>query len=295
MDLKQLRYFAAVLDEGGMRKAATALHVSQPALTVAVQNLEESLGVKLFVRTGRTIEPSREGYQFYQHARAILAQAEKAKSEMRALGLLEQASLPIAATGLIANHVLAAPLSDFLATNPGVKLSLRQLAGQSVESALKVGEIEVGFTTHRLDETFEQIPLFTQQAVACLLADHPAANAASISWKTLLDMPLATLPKSYLIHEKLIREAARHRKSVNVVLETDVMSLLASAIEAGTATGLLIEAAKPKSDRVMALPIAENKGYHFTVSACWRRDMPLSVAGRALIDFLKCQQGVAEG
>lgn len=287
MDLKQLRYFAAVLEEGGMRKAAAALHVSQPALTVAVQNLEESLGVKLFVRTGRTIEPSREGYQFYQHARAILSQAEKARNEMRALGLLEQASLSIAATGMIANHVLAAPLGRFLATNPGVRLSLRQLAGASVETALKVGEIEIGFTTHRLDETFEQVPLFNQRAVACLIADHPAAKASSIAWETLLDMPLATLPKSYLIHEKLRQEAARHRKSVNVVLETDVMPLLASAIEAGTATGLLIEAAKPRSDRVVALPITGTRDYHFTVSACWRRDMPLSVAGRALVDHLK--------
>ena len=57
MDLRQLRYFIAVVDEGGMRKAATAVHVSQPSLTTAIQNLEAELGVQLFARTGRTVQP----------------------------------------------------------------------------------------------------------------------------------------------------------------------------------------------------------------------------------------------
>ncbi|WP_417449387.1 LysR family transcriptional regulator [Kordiimonas sp.] len=287
MDLKQLRYFAAIIDEGGMRRAAEVLHVSQPALTVAVKQLEQFFGLKLFSRTGRTLEPTPEGYRFYQHARSLLAQAEKAKSDMRALSALEMADLPLAATAMIANHVLPAPLGRFLQTRPGVKISLRQLGGPAVESALKLGEVEIGFAMHRLDEVFEQVPVFRNQITVCLHADHPAAANDTISWRELLDLPIATLPRGYTLHARLLEEARRHRKSARIVLETDAMGLLAHAVETGTAAGLMMEAAKPAGANIKALPIRENKGYHFTLNACWRKDMTLSVAGRALVDFLQ--------
>ncbi|WP_262690109.1 LysR family transcriptional regulator [Kordiimonas aestuarii] len=287
MDLKQLRYFAAIIDEGGMRRAADGLHVSQPALTVAVKQLEAALGVSLFSRTGRTLEPTREGYRLYAHARALLAQAEKAKSEMRALASLEVADLPLAATGMIANHVLARPISRFLGQHPGVKISLLQMGGPAVESALKLGEVEIGFAMHELDAGFEQVPVFSNQVAVCLRADHPAAARDTISWSDLLDLPVATLPRSYTLHARLLKEARRHSKSANIVLESDAMGPLTAAIEDGTAVGLLMEAAKPAGDHIKALPITENKGYHFSLNACWRKDMPLSVAGQALVGFLQ--------
>lgn len=286
MDLKQLRYFAAIVDEGGMRRAADGLHVSQPALTVAVKQLEDMLGVTLFSRAGRTLEPTREGYRLYAHARALLAGAEKAKSEMRALADLEVADLPLAATGMIANHVLPTPLADFLRAHPGVKISLSQMGGPAVESALKLGEVEVGFAMHELDTSFEQVPVFESQVAVCLRADHARAGQADISWAELLAEPVATLPRGYTLHARLLAEARRHATQANIVLESDAMGLLATTVETGTAVGLMIEAAKPAGDHIKALPIRENEGRHFTLNACWRRDMPLSTAARALVDFL---------
>lgn len=286
MDLKQLRYFAAIVDEGGMRRAAEGLHVSQPALTAAVRQLEDTLGVALFSRSGRTIEPTREGYRLYAHARALLAGAEKARREMRAMASLEVAELSLAATGMIASHVLPDPLNRFLAAHPGVSLSLRQMGGPAVESALKLGEVEVGFAMHELDASFEQVPVFKSQVAVCLRADHARAGQRDISWNELLDERVATLPRGYTLHARLVSEARRHAKAANIVLETDAMGLLAAAIEAGTAVGLMIEAAKPAGGHVVALPIRENEGRHFTLNACWRRDMPLSGAAHALLDFL---------
>jgi DNA-binding transcriptional LysR family regulator len=290
MDLKQLRYFAAIIDEGSMRRAADGLHVSQPALTAAVKQLEDTLGVSLFARTGRTLEPTREGYRLYAHARALLAGAEKARSEMRALANLEVAELSLAATGMVANHVLPGPLSAFLTDHPGVRLSLNQMGGPAVESALKLGEVEIGFAMHDLDASFEQVPVFESQVAVCIRADHARARQSDISWEELLGERVATLPRGYTLHARLLTEARRHAKAANIVLETDAMGLLATTIEAGTAVGLLMEAAKPAGKQIAALPIRENEGRYFTINACWRRDMPLSVAAHTLIDFLTEKQ-----
>jgi len=286
MDLKQLRYFAAIVDEGGMRRAADGLHVSQPALTAAVKQLEDTLGVTLFARTGRTLEPTREGYRLYAHARALLAGAEKARSEMRALATLEVADLSLAATGMVANHVLPGPLSAFLTAHPGVRLSLNQMGGPAVESALKLGEVEIGFAMHDLDTSFEQRPVFESQIAVCLRTDHARAGQRDISWAELLDERIATLPRGYTLHARLLAEARRHAKAATIVLETDAMSLLTHTVETGTAVGLMMEAAKPLGEHITALPIRENEGRHFSINACWRRDMPLSVAAQALVDFL---------
>ena len=286
MDLKQLRYFAAIIDEGGMRRAADGLHVSQPALTAAVKQLEDTLGVSLFARAGRTLEPTREGYRLYAHARALLAGAEKARSEMRALANLEVAELSLAATSMVANHVLPGPLGDFLAAHSGVSLSLAQMGGPAVESALKLGEVEIGFAMHDLDASFEQVPVFESQIAVCMRADHARAGQQDISWEELLEERVATLPRGYTLHARLLTEARRHARAANIVLASDAMGLLTRTVEAGTAVGLLMEAAKPAGDHIKALPIRENEGRHFTINACWRRDMPLSVAARALIDFL---------
>ncbi|WP_417464519.1 LysR family transcriptional regulator [Kordiimonas sp.] len=287
MDLKQLRYFAAIVDEGGMRRAADGLHVSQPALTAAVKQLEDTLGVALFARTGRTIEPTREGYRLYAHARALLAGAEKARSEMRALANLEVAELSLAATSMVANHVLPRPLSAFLVAHPGVGLSLSQMGGPAVESALKLGEVEIGFAMHDLDTSFEQLPVFESHVAVCLSVHHTRARQSDISWDDLLDERIATLPRGYTLHARLLAEARRHAKAANIVLETDAMGLLTQTIETGAAVGLMMEAAKPAGEHIVALPIRENKGRRFTINACWRRDMPLSVAGQALIKHLK--------
>lgn len=287
MDLKQLRYFTAIVDHGSVRGAAAALNISQPALSVAVRNLEETLGTPLFERVGRGIEATAHGHRFYRHARSILAQSDKAIMEMQIAAGNAEREVKVAAPGMIANHVIAGPIARFLSVQAGVKVQVNQLAGPMVEQALLQGEIDIGFTTRAMGEPIAQKPLFQQKAVACLPKGHPSADAASLDWPQLLDMPLATLPQSYLIHRKLRDEARKHRKSPQVVLETDVMLLLAEAVRTGAATGLMIHSAVP--DDLVAVPISGPEQMPFTIYGCWRQDIPLSAGADQLIDYLTGQ------
>jgi DNA-binding transcriptional LysR family regulator len=79
MDFRNLRYFVAVADELGFRRAAQRLHVSQPAVSQQVRKLEEDLGVRLFDRTPRRVALTPAGEAFVVEARRILEQADEAR------------------------------------------------------------------------------------------------------------------------------------------------------------------------------------------------------------------------
>lgn len=289
MDLKQLRYFTAIVDHGSVRGAAAALHISQPALSVAVRNLEQTLGLALFERVGRGIEATAHGHRFYRHARSILAQSDKAIADMQSAAGDSAREVKVAAPGMIANHVITRPIARFLLANPDIRVNVLQRAGPTVEQALLLGEVDIGFTTRSMGDPIAQSAMFEENAVACLRPDHPAANAATIDWPTLLDMPLATLPHTYLIHRKLREEARKHRRSANIVLETDVMLLLAEAVRSGAATGLMIRSAVPEG--LKAVPVQGPDQQPFTIYGCWRQDVPLATGTERLLDFLAAGTG----
>ena len=85
MELRHLRYFVSVAEQGSVSKAAQQVHVSQPALSRQIRDLEAELGVQLFDRVGRGIELTAEGEDLLRHCRDVLAQAESVRERARAL------------------------------------------------------------------------------------------------------------------------------------------------------------------------------------------------------------------
>jgi len=83
VSLEQLRYFVTVADEGGLRRAAARLHVSQPPLTRQIRALEDELGVELFQRSARGVRLRPQGEVFLRHAREILLQLDRAVEATR--------------------------------------------------------------------------------------------------------------------------------------------------------------------------------------------------------------------
>lgn len=294
MDLKQLRYFAAIVDEGGVRKAALRVAISQPALTVAVQKLEAELGVSLFERIGRKVQPTAEGYHFYKHARALLAQAETAKADMASLKSLHKAEIKIAAPITIASYVLADPIASFMEAHPGVRVSFSQMGGPMVESALMQGDIDIGVLS-RAPRAAEVVAhkLYEKKICAFVRPGHDLAKTNHITWPQLFSYKIVTLPRSYVLYENLMQHAAHHRVSADIILESDVVPLLASTIRKSDAVGLFLDSVADQEEGLISLPIREEDGVTtgsntgIIVSACHLKDVPLSVAAKALLAHLK--------
>jgi LysR family transcriptional regulator, benzoate and cis,cis-muconate-responsive activator of ben and cat genes len=124
MELRQLRYFAAVVESGSLTAAATALHMSQPPLSVAIRKLEAEIGVALLVRTARGVEPTSAGRFLLDASSRVLGEVDDTIAALRRFGAGMTGSLTIAAVPVLMWHRIPSLLRRFSATAPDVVVRL---------------------------------------------------------------------------------------------------------------------------------------------------------------------------
>ena len=294
MDLKQLRYFTTVVDEGGMRKAAETLLVSQPSLSVSVQNLEAELGVALFTRKGRALHPTAEGFHFYRRARALLTQADKAKAEMLSLRALEKAEIRIGAPITIATYVLRDHIAKFLHDNPGVRISFKQMPGHEVERALLVGDIELGILSRPPKSAEISAHIVGRRRICAFVRDgHALADKGAISWSEILDEQIVSLPQNYVLNGIAVQHAARLKKTPDFILESDVVPLLTATVRQSDAICMLLEDVAQHEEGLVRLDIIDDTvepastNTAIDIIACHMAGIPLSIGAEAVFNQLK--------
>lgn len=143
MDLKQLRYFSAVVEQGSISAAARALFMSQPPLSTQVRQLEKELGVRLFERDGRKLTITPAGKLFYDRAQGILESARSAEAELQAFGQSGQRIFRLGAVSSICSSDLPEWLRDFFAANPGVRLELTEQDTYALLEKLRARQLDL--------------------------------------------------------------------------------------------------------------------------------------------------------
>ncbi|WP_407442825.1 LysR family transcriptional regulator [Rhodococcus sp. (in: high G+C Gram-positive bacteria)] len=172
MDLHLVTYFVAVVDHGGITKAAQSLYISQPSLSQAIRTLERRLGTTLFDRTGRRLTLTDDGRALEVAARRILADVDRAKQKVAAVRDLEAGRVEIVTFSAFSVHPVVALVQRFRARYPGITVNVLDADGPAgVHAALRRGEAEIGVTDMSVDHAgMITIPLLEQEMV---LAMHP--------------------------------------------------------------------------------------------------------------------------
>lgn len=142
--LRQLRYFVAAAETGQFSMAALQVHVSQSAITNAVLQLEQTLGVRLFERLPHGVTLTAEGHGFHRHARHVLDSVQDALREPRFRVHEIKGTIRIGASYTVLGYFLPALLARFRARYPDVELDLRDMERSAIEAAVLDGQIELG-------------------------------------------------------------------------------------------------------------------------------------------------------
>ncbi len=146
MELRQLKYFVAVAEEGNLSRAAVRLHLSQPPLTRQIHQLELGLGARLFERNARGMVLTPAGRLFLDDARNILDMIERGQARARSAHEGQIGRLDVAVFGSVMFDRLPRLLARFRAENPGVELVFHTMnKGDQIE-ALRQGRIHAGFS-----------------------------------------------------------------------------------------------------------------------------------------------------
>jgi len=197
MELRHVRYFLAVAEYLNFSKAAAQLHIAQPPLSRQIKQLEEDLGVALFVRNKRRVELTKAGQVFLDEARKLVVQAGHATEAARHAQKGESGVVRIGiASGLggLVGRVVAEHCRQFPATN----IECKDIFSTVQNEALHKGEIDVGFLRPPVDHVnLDCELLFEEEFVVILPKTHRLAKRKFLRLKDVSDEPLIIFDRSF--------------------------------------------------------------------------------------------------
>lgn len=198
MDLRLLRYFVAVTQEGNFHRAAERLHMAQPPLSRAIQQLEVDVGSPLLDRSTRPLRLTPVGQLLYAQALQMLARMEDMQTMVRAAATSRRRRLVL---GFVASTIYARLpelIREFRKAAQDVELVLVESTTLDQIAALKEGRIDIGFGRIRFDDpAVRRIILRHERLIAAFPMDHPLARqTAPVSLKELADEPQILYPRS---------------------------------------------------------------------------------------------------
>jgi DNA-binding transcriptional LysR family regulator len=249
MELRHIRYFVAVAEAENVLRAATQkLHVSQPAVSRQIRDLEDELGVQLFGRTGKSVRLTVAGSVFLKEARAILERTDEAVRNVRAFAEAGETELQIGYSPALRTRIVSPALHALQQAMPQVHVKLHDWTGEKIVTGLRDGRLQLALVirpskrAQLRDLRFEE--LVREGVRLAVPADHPFAGRRSVSLADAAKEPFVGLTREDFpdYHAYLAAVFAPAKTEPRLIEEHDSMSSVISAIEAGTGIGLAVDA-----------------------------------------------------
>lgn len=256
MDLTQLRAFITVAREGNLTRAATVLHVTQPAISLQIKALQEGLGVQLFSRTPNGMVLTRDGAKLLPLAEKILANVGELRQAAQALHSTLAGSL---ALGTILDPEftrLGAFLKRLVETYPQLATRLRQGTSGSILQQIRNGELDVGYYLGQPSREFhcEILTSFTYLVVA---PPGWKNRVAGQDWHTLARLPWIGTPPDSVHHRLLTPVFAQYQIAPNTVAEVDQEASMLDLVKSGVGLSLIRESIALREAHAHGLVIAD--------------------------------------
>jgi DNA-binding transcriptional LysR family regulator len=193
VDLRVLRYFATVAEEGHFGRSAARLHMTQPPLSRAIKQLEDDLGVTLLDRTPKGVTLTAAGQALYDEARSMLEHAGRLRAHVMAAA--GAATLAIGTLADTAEHLSGQVAAEFSRRHPHVDVTIREADLTDPTAGLRAGLVDVALTRMPFDDTGIVTQVLRSEPVGVVLRDRdPLAQRTSISVTELAGRRWVRLP-----------------------------------------------------------------------------------------------------
>lgn len=285
MEFRHLRCFTVLAEELHFGRAAQRLAMTQPPLSLTIQQLEADVGARLFERNSRGVALTAAGQAFLPRAQALLEQAALAAREARDVGQGLAGQLQIGFVGTVLYRGLPQVLRAFSAAHPRLRWALRELSSSEQLVELVHDRLDLGFVhTTRVPAGFSQILVSSQPFMACLPVGHPLAGAAQLSLAQLRHDPLAIVMRAVSpdYHDRILAACADEGFEPVVSVELrhwlSVVSVIAQGLGVGLVPAALQQAGLPG---VVFVPLEQAMAPYDT-HCLWRTGKDESALGAFL-------------
>ncbi|MGO4701779.1 LysR family transcriptional regulator [Dyella sp. 2RAB6] len=275
VSLRQLRAFLAVARLQHFRRAAESLHLTQPAISRHIAELEAELDVRLFDRNTREVVPTEAGRYLQGAVERVLDELEgvlahvHSESERRR-GKVRVASVPTLSAGLMPASI-AACARDY----PQLTVQLHDQAQTLVLDSVRSGEVDFGLAIEPADrESFDTETILDDPFVLVCRADHPFAALAEVPWKKLKGQPLVLLDQTSGSRRLIDRQLAAQRIEPEVAQQAGHTLTAFRMVEAGLGVSVAPQLSLPAPGALVARPLVPV--VHRAVTLIRRRHRSLS-------------------
>ncbi|MBI4241670.1 MAG: LysR family transcriptional regulator [Candidatus Rokubacteria bacterium] len=291
LTLRQFEVFLAVARAGSFRRAADTLHLSQPALSQHVRELEEELGARLFDRLGRTVVLTEAGRLLEEHALRLFATLDGAREAVGELLGLKRGSLLIGGSTTPGIYVLPSLMAAFQARYPGIRVALRIANSRVIEERVRANELDLGVVGGHVLGPGERCLTagLLDELVLVVPPAHPWAGRGSVRPEQLADERLLMREEGSATRQVTERALQQAGVKFRMAMELDHTEAIKQAVMAGLGVAFVsvhavkeeLTAGRLRVLRLRGLPIRR----HFHVIHHEARALP--PAARAFVELLQ--------
>lgn len=245
MEIRQIRYFMEVAEREHVTEAADALHVAQSSVSRQIFNLENELGINLFIREGRRVKITPIGKVFLERMKQAINMLDEAEREVKEYLDPEKGTVRIAFPISMAAHTLPSMIYAFRMRYPEAKFQMNNALYPNLIEGVINGEFNLAIIAPIPNEEKEQKIkgkiLFTEDVVILLPINHPLANRPSIKLQDLKNDPFVVLPEGYVFREFVVNACNKSGFSPQIAFEGKDIDALKGLVSAGLGIALMPE------------------------------------------------------
>jgi len=295
LELRQIRYFIAICDEGNMSRAAARLFVAQPSLSEQIHKLEQELGLPLFTRLPRRLVLTPAGEAFRLHAARILEEVDLVQTRIDEVSAQSGQKIRVGVLPTLGNRLFPSVIAEFRRSNPGARIELREeISSLSVKHLLMDREIDVGVIRldGKLASHLEASFFLREPLVALVPPGHLLMRSGEISLQEIADEPFLTLKPGYGLRELVLNVLKKAGVTPNITVEVSQLDFLIGLVEAKMGLTILPKLAVARERNVKQLQISDRHAFR-ELYLVWRKDIPRESKAplRKFIDILRTHAG----
>jgi LysR family hydrogen peroxide-inducible transcriptional activator len=277
LTLKQLRYFEALAREGHFGRAADVCAISQPALSLQIKDMEDSLGALLFERSARQVRLTGFGEAFGQRVRTILQAVDELEELARAASQEPLARLRMGVIPTVAPYLLPRIIADLAQSLPGLQLHLRETITPKLVQELTEGRLDMAIVALPASEpAFQEFPLMQEEFVLVRPPADEGKPAPDLD--ALKTMRLLLLEEGHCFREQALAFCDLNASRPREMLEGSTLGTLVQMVGAGIGVTLIPAMAVPVETRSAHVSIVRfpDRPPQRRLGMIWRKASPLS-------------------
>jgi molybdate transport repressor ModE-like protein len=289
-DIPDLSLFRHVVEAGSITQGAARAHLALAAASTRIRNMEDAIGAPLLIRNRQGVTPTQAGRTLLQHARTILAQAERLREDLGAYsgGFFSQVRILSNTNAL--TEFLPDVLSSFLTAHPHVSIDLEERLSDEIVGLIGEGLGDIGIVAGTVDTSrLETFPFRSDRFVLVTSRDHPLARRDRVAFSEVLEYDFVGLDRASALQRFLADKASRIGRPLKLRVQLRSFDGVCRLVERNAGIGIVPETTVRWAERSMAIKAVEltDSWALRDLTICVRDVAQLSPFARQLVEHMQ--------